>query len=151
VSASDVSIRISAEKGRIGEKRLFSWPRAEIHDSADPHPADLIVRVAEHQRLLQSEFIFATNGRRWSYGDYRALYAGALRKAGVSAVAGRLLPHSARSGGASAAIRLGVPELLVQQLGGWRSRDSMLAYVVAVQHHPAAYYYFGHLLPMSSI
>jgi len=62
-------------------------------------------------------YVFHRDGHRLV--DYRKAFRAACRAAGFSG----LVPHDLRRSGARNAVRSGVPERVVMDLGGWRTRS----------------------------
>ena len=134
-------VRLSLEKGKAAASRtlLFSPPQSQFY----PDPFELLTGAVE---------IAARRGHIYWFGGEQPLSKYALstwwrevpRAAGCSEPSeGRWMSHSARSGGASAALNAGIQDSVVQQRGGWKSSRAMLGYVYEVQRHPADRLFFG--------
>lgn len=92
------------------------------------------------------KFLFAP-WKQLSYSQIARKWQKALDVAAISVPHGQLLPHSARSGGASAAVAMGVPTVAIAQRGGWRSLASVISYTYPVTRVAGDTLFFGDLQP----
>jgi len=97
--------------------------RAKVIPIAGALLALLARRAATRDAALPSVFTGPDGGR---LGDFRKAWRRAAKAAGV----GGLLFHDLRRSAARNAIRAGVPERVVMELGGWRTRSVLDRYNV---------------------
>src|SRR5213593_1651158 len=102
--------------------RSWSASRGQIGGCA-AHAGPLERRAGG--RTLAVPYVF-TGRRGGRLGDFRKAWQRGAKAAGV----GRLLFHDLRRSAARNAIRSGVPEQVVMELGGWRTRSVLARYNV---------------------
>lgn len=146
VSGSDAGmrVRLSTEKGKQGPERDQPFQRVQLPGSW-PQPYDLL--AATYSLAVQRSDTYWFGGSApLPYDTLREWWSSVPAAAGCSPPQGyQWLPHSARSGGASAAIQAGVPDTAVQARGGWLSSRAMQGYIFTVLRHPADFLFFGFL------
>lgn len=139
-------VRLSHEKMREHDRRRLHLPSPPSIEG--PHPYTLLMTSINWARQLHRTYWFSDSGEPASSKQIGELWRLALAASSIGPDRrAHLTPQSARAGGASTAMILGVPESIVQKRGGWRSADSKLAYVYPVE--PSSYdsLFFGFLLP----
>ena len=107
------------------------------HCSTPPCPVQIVerfLRVANHsegsplfRRVLHTKRGVRLRKEAMSYSRAKELIKKELEKEGLDPTKFEI--HSLRSGGASAAAALGVPDRLFQRHGGWRSEKARNNYV----------------------
>lgn len=126
---------------RIGAVRALEWRDVDLRartlqlraSSAKNKRAKTLPLVGDVLVLLQRRaavrdpavpFVFTRDGA--PIGDFRKAWRNAAKEAGL----GGLLFHDLRRSAARNAIRAGVPERVVMELGGWRTRSVLDRYNV---------------------
>lgn len=145
--SAGMRVRLSSEKGKQGPERDQPFMRVQL-SAPWPHPYDLL--AATYSVAAARNDLYWFGGKApLAYDTLREWWRSVPAAAGCSPPAGyQWLPHSARSGGASAAIQAGVPDIAVQARGGWLSSRAMQGYIFSVVRHPADYLFFGFLSPL---
>mgnify|MGYP003887725775 CR=1 FL=1 len=140
-------VRLSYEKGDAEPGRRVSFGCAKVHSwlADEPHPFFLLRTWIEWRKSRGGVYLLSGPRRQHEYVSQ--LWRVACEAAAVQPVSGRYLPHSARSGGASAAAAAGVSDTVLQVRGGWRSAGTLRSYVYEVSRHKADILYFGELAP----
>jgi hypothetical protein len=126
VERDTILVRLSHEKNRTpGE-------RTQLFQRAVPNLAwDFLAEFIAWRLSYGTGYLLANE--LWPYRRVRDAWTVVGQELAWRAPGGgRFSTHSARSGGASAALMAGVPEIIVQRRGGWRSPSSMMQYVFPV-------------------
>jgi hypothetical protein len=143
ISGDVISVRLSSEKQRTPGERVLHFVRLNTGPAAQPW--DFLAAYIRQQRAAEAQFLFGRLNQPVPYRAVSAFWGAATRVR--PPVGGTYTPHSGRIGGASAALAFGIPEVVVQRRGGWRSATSMMPYVFAVPSVPADRLFFYHLRP----
>jgi integrase len=148
VRAGELRVRLSHEKGKLGPLRDQQFVQLQAQQTC-PNPFLLLAKALAVARTSGAEYWFG-GSEPLPYATLREWWEAVPAAAGCAPppVPGRWLPHSGRSGGASAALQAGAPDTVVQQRGGWKSSRAMLGYVYAVSRHPADHVFLGYLSPL---
>jgi hypothetical protein len=145
-----IEVRENAKNVPIRQPALFTIPRPKAY-SVSPHA------LLERYLLLTADASLDTP--LWQLSGEKTPPASAawgkwlttlLKVADIEPPLGaRWTKHSLRSGGASAAIMIGVPELIIRQWGAWAALSSLTPYVDALfqGNRDDAMFFFGHLRP----
>ena len=133
---ADSHVAIFLEKRKNDQFRQGSWVFV-ARCSTPPCPVQIVerfLRVANHskgsplfRRVLHTKRGVRLRKEAMSYSRAKELIKKELEKEGLDPA--KFGIHSLRSGGASAAAALGVPDRLFQRHGGWRSEKARNNYV----------------------
>lgn len=154
VHCDDAGLRVtlSLEKGKDAASRTLEFPNREYPGLGGNPPFRLLQLWVQHQRRLAVTWLFGDPADRVpSRAIVDDSWRLALRKAGIAQEERAYLPHSARSGGASAALALGASTLVVAQRGGWLSTDSAVSYVYPVHRSLYDVWFFGFMVSGVSV
>jgi len=149
LTSTRLDVCLSYEKGDAmpGRRVSFACARVPKWLRNEPHPFFLLQQWVQWRKMGKGAFLLSGE-RKVLHSEASRLWEIALTEAAVKPpLGGRYLPHSARSGGASAAAAAGVADSVLQVRGGWRSAATLRSYVHEVARHPADVLYFGELAP----
>ena len=140
-----IDVLVSFEKvGSLAGRRVSFVRLAPAGMESVPHPFDLLAAWIR-RRLRSGDKLLLTSP---SYEYVVECWSNAVALTGIVApLRGRYLPHSGRSGGASAASAAGAPDTVLMVRGGWQSAATLRSYVVETRRHMYDVLYFGFLTP----
>lgn len=149
ISGQVISIRFNKEKNWFVQRTLLLQRTAR--EAFSVHPWDALtawIKFAHHHHW---RFLFSKH-RKLQYQGILQAWSRALATASITqqSSTGKLLPHSARAGGASAAAAMGVATVVLAQRGGWRSTDSVISYIHPMVRHQGDTLFFGDLQPAAT-
>lgn len=148
LNRSRISLRLGHEKNWLATNRVITLRRTTTEEHT-VHPWDVLARYIQAVSEREWKYLFAVH-TRLAYNQVAHCWRRALARAQIEPDSGVLLPHSARSGGASAAAALGAPTVAIAQRGGWRSVNSVISYVHPVTRVAGDTLFFGDLQPTAT-
>eukprot|EP00698_Gefionella_okellyi_P009382 TRINITY_DN237_c1_g1_i6.p1 TRINITY_DN237_c1_g1~~TRINITY_DN237_c1_g1_i6.p1 ORF type:complete len:958 (+),score=104.93 TRINITY_DN237_c1_g1_i6:1820-4693(+) len=151
-SRDDIVVRLTFEKrwtlGKVHRILSFQQKRHPDGDFGG-HPFDFLLKfIVARRRVPTGHLLFSTTStkRMLSHSIVNEMWQLAVNAAGVQPPLGqRLLPHSGRKGGPTAAACAGVDSTVLAARGGWKEQKSILSYVQPATRHHLDYMYIGFL------